>query len=57
MAMFSGLYNVGIGAGALLGSVVSIQLGLGSVGYVGGMLAVAGLALCAFAGWRFTARS
>ncbi|MBO3277791.1 sugar transporter [Pseudomonas schmalbachii] len=53
MAMFSGLYNVGIGAGALLGSVVSIHLGLANVGYVGGMLAVAGLALCAFAGWRY----
>ncbi|WP_217474803.1 sugar transporter [Stutzerimonas stutzeri] len=53
MAMFSGIYNVGIGGGALLGSLVTQQLGLGHVGIVGGLLAVSGVVLCGFATYRF----
>lgn len=55
MAMFSGLYNVGIGGGALLGSRVAAGMGLEWIGYVGGALAVAGLLLCLFACWRYAA--
>ena len=46
MSLFSGLYNLGIGAGALLGSQVTTHLGLGNVGLVGGILGLCGLAIC-----------
>ncbi|EQM78094.1 sugar transporter [Stutzerimonas stutzeri] len=53
MAMFSGIYNVGIGGGALLGSLVTRHLGLSDVGIVAGLLALSGIMLCCFATYRF----
>ncbi len=53
MALFSGIYNVGIGGGALLGSLVTLHLGLSNVGIVGGLLALSGVVLCCFATYRF----
>ncbi len=45
MAIYSGLYNVGIGGGALLGGVVTASLGLSQIGIVGGLVAVIGTLL------------
>lgn len=45
MAIYSGLYNVGIGAGALLGGMVSVHYSLSSIGLVGGIIAVFGTIL------------
>lgn len=53
MSLFSALFNVGIGAGALLGSQVSLQLGLQHIGNAGGALALVGAALCLFAVTRY----
>ncbi|MCK8215239.1 sugar transporter, partial [Erwinia amylovora] len=38
MSLLSGIYNIGIGAGALLGGQVSLNLNMSSVGYVGGAI-------------------
>ncbi len=51
MSLFSGLFNVGIGSGALLGSQIGTHLGLHYLGVVGGSIGVVGVVWCAFAGW------
>ncbi|GHU39226.1 hypothetical protein AGMMS50256_39000 [Betaproteobacteria bacterium] len=43
MSLFSGLYNVGIGAGALLGGLVVTHAGLEWIGLTGGALALLSL--------------
>ena len=48
MSIFSGIYNIGIGGGALVGSLVIAAWGLGMVGNVGALILL--LALVVF-GW------
>ena len=48
MAIYSGLYNVGIGAGALIGGYVSLHYGLAYIGIWGGLLALLGCLLSIF---------
>ena len=45
-SIYSGLYNVGIGGGALLGHHITVWFGLSNIGIAGTLLASAGLAVC-----------
>ena len=45
-SIYSGLYNVGIGGGALLGHYVTVWFGLSNISIAGALLAAAGLAVC-----------
>jgi MFS transporter, DHA1 family, L-arabinose/isopropyl-beta-D-thiogalactopyranoside export protein len=53
MSLFSGIFNIGIGAGALLGSQVSLHAGMQHIGWVGGVLAAVALVWCVFAQRRW----
>lgn len=48
MSIYSGIYNVGIGAGALVGGIVCTHLGVSSVCYVGGIIGIVAALYCAF---------
>ncbi|UOO89417.1 sugar transporter [Vitreoscilla massiliensis] len=50
IAMFSGVYNIGIGGGALLGGQVILHLGLPFIGYIGSVLAVLAVLLFGLVG-------
>lgn len=47
ISLYSSLYNMGIGGGALLGAIVAREYGMGWIGVWGGLLAAAGLLLYA----------
>ncbi len=46
MSIFSGLFNLGIGCGSALGGIVQNVLSLEMIGFVGGAVVLAGLAVC-----------
>lgn len=46
IALYSGIFNLGIGTGSFLGGVVSTTLSLAAIGLVGGVLAAVGSAVC-----------
>lgn len=45
MSIFSGIFNLGIGSGALIGGTVCSRLSVSYIGFAGGLLALATLAL------------
>ncbi|HEY0209017.1 sugar transporter [Acerihabitans sp.] len=48
MSLFSGIFNLGIGAGALLGNQFILRADIGYIGYLGGLLALLSLGWCLF---------
>lgn len=56
MALFSGIFNIGIGAGALVGNQVSLHWSMSSIGYTGAVPAFAALiwAVLIFRKWPVT---
>lgn len=48
MAIFSGLYNVGIGGGALIGGLITSYIGLSYIGIFGGIIALIGTCVALF---------
>ncbi|HAU3221522.1 TPA: sugar transporter [Salmonella enterica subsp. houtenae] len=56
MALFSGIFNIGIGAGALAGNQVSLHWSMSAIGYIGAIPAFAALvwAVLIFRKWPVT---
>ena len=53
MAIYSGLYNIGIGGGALFGNQVMQHLGLANIGFSGAVFAAMGLLLFIYIRFRY----
>ncbi|MCV9879870.1 sugar transporter [Brenneria izbisi] len=53
MALYSGIYNLGIGGGALLGNQVITYLGLADIGFMGAALGLVALVCCIFTFSRY----
>ncbi|ENX5193576.1 sugar transporter [Salmonella enterica] len=56
MALFSGIFNIGIGAGALVGNQVSLHWSMSAIGYIGAIPACTALvwAMLIFRKWPVT---
>ena len=46
MSIYSGIYNVGIGSGALIGGLVCSGISVGAIGYIGGLISIAACLCC-----------
>ena len=53
MAIYSAIYNIGIGAGALIGHQTIVHLGEQNIGNVGSLFAAAGLVIFLVAAVKF----
>lgn len=47
-AIYSGIYNIGIGGGALIGNQVMAYLGLNNIGFIGALLVIVGMWILIF---------
>lgn len=54
MAIFSGIFNIGIGGGALLGNQVINHMGMTQIGYIGGVIGALSLVWCIFLFRRYS---
>ena len=46
MSVYSGIYNIGIGTGALVGGIVVTHAGIENIGYFGGSIAAIAALFC-----------
>ena len=46
MSLYSGIFNLGIGAGALVGGIATNHSLLGQIGYIGGAIAICAALYC-----------